>query len=203
MTRLTLSQKAWIIAGLMAAVLIGVHFLFILIGYSTTSSSECKTCHLASYQSWKENKIHRKSITCTFCHSRRMSSQFAYQTERLSTMPKELDRECLKCHRNYMEDKKVKVTVLAETVDEKDGKVLRVFGPWRLKEITCRTKFSCIHCHKNIAHDRGFPPTNLPRIDYCVECHYHQNKEPYSELFPRPRLVFIKNGKRMVSPGLR
>lgn len=202
MVKLTLSQKAWMIAGLMAVVFIGANLVFILIGYSTTHPSECRTCHTDSYQLWKENKAHRESITCTFCHSSRMSSQFAYQAERLSAMPKELDRDCLKCHKNFMEEKKTKTMVLAEEVDEKSGRVVRVLGTWRLKEVTCRAKLSCIACHKNIAHDRGWPPTNLPRIDYCAECHYHQ-KDPFGQVFPRPRLVFVRDGKRVVSPGLR
>ena len=203
MVRLTLSQKAWLIGIVMAGLFLVVNVVFVLIGYSTNHPSECKTCHPNSHKLWKENKVHRQSITCTFCHSSHSSSQFAYATSKLSNMPKALDRDCIKCHKNYMEEKKKKVLVYAEQLDEESGKVLKVFGPWTLKEITCRNKFSCIFCHKNIAHDRGSTPSNLPRVDYCAGCHYHSAKDPFSKVSPRPRLVFIEDGKRMVSPAIR
>jgi hypothetical protein len=203
MGRLTLSQKAWLIGIVMAGLFLVVNLVFVFIGYSTNHPSECKTCHPNSYKMWKENKVHRQSITCTFCHSPHSSSQFAYATSELSNMPKALDRDCIKCHKNYMEEKKKKVLVYAEQLDEESGKVLKVFGPWNLKEITCRNKFSCIFCHKNIAHDRSSSPSNLPRVDYCAGCHYHSAKDPFSQVSPRPRLVFVEDGKRMVSPAIR
>ncbi len=202
MAKLTLSQKAWLIGIGMAGVFLAVNLVFVFIGYSTTNPSECKSCHPNSHKLWKENKVHRQSITCTFCHSSHSSSQFAYTPSRLSNMPKALDRDCIKCHKNYMEEKKKKVLVLAEQLDD-SGKVQKTFGPWKLKEITCRNKFSCIFCHKNIAHDRGVSPSNLPRVDYCAECHYHRAKDPFSQVSPRPRLVFIEDGKRMVSLAIR
>jgi nitrate/TMAO reductase-like tetraheme cytochrome c subunit len=203
MGRLTLSQKAWLIGIVMAGLFLVVNLVFVFIGYSTNHPSECKTCHPNSYKMWKENKVHRQSITCTFCHSPHSSSQFAYATSELSNMPKALDRDCIKCHKNYMEEKKKKVLVYAEQLDEESGKVLKVFGPWNLKEITCRNKFSCIFCHKNIAHDRSSSPSNLPRVDYCAGCHYHSAKDPFSQVSPRPRLVFVEDGKKMVSPAIR
>jgi hypothetical protein len=203
MGRLTLSQKAWLIGIVMAGLFLVVNLVFVFIGYSTNHPSECKTCHPNSYKMWKENKVHRQSITCTFCHSPHSSSQFAYATSELSNMPKALDRDCIKCHKNYMEEKKKKVLVYAEQLDEGSGKVLKVFGPWNLKEITCRNKFSCIFCHKNIAHDRSSSPSNLPRVDYCAGCHYHSAKDPFSQVSPRPRLVFVEDGKKMVSPAIR
>jgi nitrate/TMAO reductase-like tetraheme cytochrome c subunit len=203
MVRLTLSQKAWLIGIVMAGLFLVVNLVFVFIGYSTNHPSECKTCHPNSYKMWKENKVHRQSITCTFCHSPHSSSQFAYATSELSNMPKALDRDCIKCHKNYMEEKKKKVLVYAEQLDEESGKVLKVFGPWNLKEITCRNKFSCIFCHKNIAHDRSSSPSNLPRVDYCARCHYHSAKDPFSQVSPRPRLVFMEDGKRMISPAIR
>jgi hypothetical protein len=187
----------------MAGLFLVVNLVFVLIGYSTNHPSECKTCHPNSYKMWKENKVHRQSITCTFCHSPHSSSQFAYATSELSNMPKALDRDCIKCHKNYMEEKKKKVLVYAEQLDEESGKVLKVFGPWNLKEITCRNKFSCIFCHKNIAHDRSSSPSNLPRVDYCARCHYHSAKDPFSQVSPRPRLVFLEDGKRKISPAIR
>jgi hypothetical protein len=203
MGRLTLSQKAWLIGIVMAGLFLVVNLVFVFIGYSTNHPSECKTCHPNSYKMWKENKVHRQSITCTFCHSPHSSSQFAYATSELSNMPKALDRDCIKCHKNYMEEKKKKVLVYAEQLDEESGKVLKVFGPWNLKEITCRNKFSCIFCHKNIAHDRSSSPSNLPRVDYCAGCHYHSAKDPFSQVSPRPRLVFVEDGKKMVYPAIR
>ncbi len=203
MLRLTLSQKAWLIGIGMAGVFLAVNVVFILIGYSTNHPSECKTCHSNAYKLWKENTVHRQSITCTFCHSPHSSSQFAYATSALSNMPKALDRDCIKCHKNYMEEKKKKIIVIAEQFDEANGKVLKVFGPWSLKEITCRNKFSCIFCHKNIAHDRGSSPSNLPRADYCAECHYHRAKDPFAQDAPRPRLVFMEDGKKKISPAIR
>jgi len=203
MARLTLSQKAWLIGMVMAGIFLSINIIFVFIGYSTNHPSECKTCHAGAYQLWKENKVHRQSITCTFCHSRHSSSQFAYATSRLSNIPKELDRDCIKCHQNYMEEKKKKTLVLAEQLDEEGEKVVKVFGPWSLKEITCRGKFSCIVCHQNIAHDRGSSPSNLPRMDYCSGCHYHSAKDPFAQVSPRPRLVFIEEGKRRISPGIR
>ena len=203
MARFTLSQKAWLIGMVMAGLFLAVNLVFVLIGYSTNHPSECKTCHSNSHKLWKENKVHRQSITCTFCHSPHSSSQFAYVTSRLSNMPKALDRDCIKCHKNYMEEKKKKTLVLAEQLDEESGEVQKVFGPWSLKEITCRGKFSCIFCHKNIAHDRAPSPTNLPRADYCVECHYHRAKDPFAQISPRPRLVFMEGGKKKVSPAIQ
>jgi len=203
MTQLSLSQKAWLIGVLMAGIFLCTNLAFILIGYSTNSPSECKSCHSGSYTLWMENKVHRQSITCTFCHSGHSSSQFAYAASNFSNMPKALDRDCIKCHKNYMEEKKKKIKVFAEQLDEESGKVARVFGPWDLKEIKCRGKFSCTVCHKNIAHDRGAVPSNLPRADYCAECHYHRAKDPFCQVSPRPRLVFIEDGKRMISPAIR
>lgn len=203
MARFTLSQKAWLIGMVMAGLFLVVNLVFVLIGYSTNHPSECKTCHSNTHKLWKENKVHRQSITCTFCHSPHSSSQFAYATSRLSNMPKALDRDCIKCHKNYMEEKKKKILVLAEQLDEETGEVQKVFGPWSLKEITCRGKFSCIFCHKNIAHDRAPSPTNLPRADYCVECHYHRAKDPFAQISPRPRLVLMEGGKKKVSPAIR
>ena len=203
MGRLTLSQKAWLIGIVMAGVFLVINLIFVLIGYSTSNPSECKTCHSVSYNLWKENKVHRQSIACTFCHSSHSSSQFAYAPSKLSNMPKALDQDCLKCHKNYREEKKKKIVVLAEQVDEESGRVLKVFGPWNLKEIPCRGKFSCIACHKNIAHDRGASPSNLPRVDYCAECHYHREKDPFAQVSPRPRLVFMEDGKRMISQAIR
>jgi hypothetical protein len=203
MVRLTLSQKAWLIGIGMAGIFLGVNLIFVLIGYSTNHPSECKTCHSGAHKLWKENKVHRQSITCTFCHSRHSSSQFAYASSRFSNMPKALDQDCIKCHKNYMEEKKKKVLVFAEQLDEESRKVRKVFGPWNLKEITCRNKFSCIVCHKNIAHDRGSTPSNLPRVDYCAECHYHRVKDPFAQASPRPRLVFMEDGKKMISPAIR
>jgi nitrate/TMAO reductase-like tetraheme cytochrome c subunit len=203
MVRLTLSQKAWLIGIGMVGIFLAVNLIFVLIGYSTNSPSECKTCHSGSYKLWKENKAHRESITCTFCHSNHSSSQFAYAASRFSNMPKALDQDCIKCHKNYMEEKKKKILVFAEQLDEEGGKVVKVFGPWNLKDITCRSKFSCIVCHKNIAHDRGLSPSNLPRVDYCADCHYHRAKDPFSQVSPRPRLVFVENGKKMISPAIR
>lgn len=202
MARLTLSQKGWLIGIVMAGIFLVVNLIFSLIGYSTTHPSECKTCHAGSHKLWKENKVHRQSITCTFCHSPHSSSQFAYAPSKLSNMPKALDRDCIKCHKNYMEEKKKKVMVFAEQLDE-NGNVQQVFGPWSLKEITCRGKFSCIFCHKNIAHDRASSPTNLPRVDYCAECHYHRTKDPFCQVSPAPRLVFMEDGKRKISPAIR
>ena len=203
MVRLTLSQKAWLIGILMAGIFLCINLAFILIGYSTNNPSECKTCHSGSYTLWKENKVHRQSITCTFCHSSHSSSQFAYAASSFSNMAKALDRDCIKCHKNYMEEKKKKIQVSAEQLDEESGKVVRVFGPWSLKEIKCRSKFSCIVCHENIAHDRGSTPSNLPRADYCAECHYHRAKDAFCQVSPRPRLVFIEDGKRTISPAIR
>lgn len=203
MARFTLSQKAWLIGMVMAGLFLVVNLVFVLIGYSTNHPSECKTCHSNTHKLWKENKVHRQSITCTFCHSPHSSSQFAYATSRLSNMPKALDRDCIKCHKNYMEEKKKKILVLAEQLDEETGEVQKVFGPWSLKEITCRGKFSCIFCHKNIAHDRAPSPTNLPRADYCVECHYHRAKDPFAQISPRPKLVFMEGGKKKVSPAIQ
>jgi hypothetical protein len=102
-----------------------------------------------------------------------------------------------------MEEKKKKILVLAEQLDEESGKVVRVFGPWNLKEISCRGQVSCIVCHKNIAHDQASPPSNLPRVDYCAECHYHRAKDPFVQVSPRPRLVFIEDGKSRISPAIR
>ena len=203
MVRLTLSQKAWLIGIVMAGVFFAANLVFVLIGYSTNSPSECKTCHSASYKLWKENKAHRESITCTFCHSNHSSSQFAYAASSFSNMPKALDQDCIKCHKNYMEEKKKKILVFAEQLDEEGGKVVKVFGPWNLKDITCRGKFSCLACHKNIAHDRGSSPSNLPRIDYCAGCHYHSAKDPFAQVSPRPRLVFVEEGKRKISQAIR
>ena len=203
MVRLSLSQKAWLIGILMAGIFLCVNLVFILIGYSTKHPSECKSCHSGSYALWKENKVHRQSITCTFCHSSHSSSQFAYAASNFSNMPKTLDRDCIKCHKNYMEEKKRKIQVFAEQLDEESGKVVRVFGPWSLKEIPCRGKVSCVVCHKNIAHDRGASPSNLPRIDYCAGCHYHRAKDSFAQVSPSPRLVFIEDGKRMISPAIR
>ena len=59
MVRLTLSQKAWAIGIVMAGLFLAVNLVFVLIGYSTNSPSECKTCHSGSYKLWKENKAHR------------------------------------------------------------------------------------------------------------------------------------------------
>jgi len=122
MGRLTLSQKAWLIGIVMAGLFLVVNLVFVFIGYSTNHPSECKTCHPNSYKMWRENKVHRQSITCTFCHSPHSSSQFAYATSELSNMPKALDRDCIKCHKNYMEEKKKKVLVYAEQLDEESGK---------------------------------------------------------------------------------
>ena len=121
MVRLTLSQKAWVIGIVMAGLFLAVNLVFVLIGYSTNSPSECKTCHSGSYKLWKENKAHRESITCTFCHSSHSSSQFAYAASRFSNMPKALDQDCIKCHKNYMEEKKKKILVFAEQLDEEEG----------------------------------------------------------------------------------
>ncbi len=203
MVRLSLSQKAWLIGIAMVGIFLCVNLVFTLIGYSTNHPSECKSCHSGSYALWKENKVHRQSITCTYCHSSHSSSQFAYAASNFSNMPKALDRDCIKCHQNYMEEEKKKIQVFAEQIDEESGKVVRVFGPWSLKEIKCRGKFSCIVCHKNIAHDRGASPSNLPRIDYCAGCHYHRAKDPFAQVSPSPRLVFIEGGKRMISPAIR
>jgi hypothetical protein len=203
MFRLTLSQKAWIIGGIMALVFLGANFSFGILGYTTRSPSECKRCHENPYGLWKDNKIHKLSIKCIYCHSNISSSQYAYIPERLSAMVKELDKNCLRCHENFMDEKKLKATILAEWVDNKSGEVIKVFGPWNMKEITCRAKFSCIACHKNISHDRAIYPTNLPRVDYCAACHYHMEKDAFCQVHPGPRLVFIKDGKRTVSPSIR
>lgn len=204
MAQLNLSQKAWIIGALMAGLFIGVNLFFVLISYTTTSSSECMKCHQDSEKLWKANKIHRQSITCIFCHTDCSSSQYAHLQIRLSNMSKELNKNCLKCHQNYMYEEIIaKTAVMAESLDDKAGKVIKVFGPWSLKDITCRGKFSCIVCHKNISHDRAFSPTNLPRADYCAECHYHSGKDSFCQVSPKPRLVFIKNGKKVISPGIR
>ena len=109
MVRLTLSQKAWLIGIGMAGIFLVVNLIFVLIGYSTNHPSECKTCHSGAHKLWKENKVHRQSITCTFCHSRHSSSQFAFASSRFSNMPKALDQDCIKCHKNYMEEKKRKM----------------------------------------------------------------------------------------------
>jgi hypothetical protein len=40
-------------------------------------------------------------------------------------------------------------------------------------------------------------------VDYCAGCHYHSVKDPFSQVSPRPRLVFVEDGKKMVSPAIR
>lgn len=203
MSRLTLSQKAWIIGGITALIVLGANFSFGILGFTTRNPNECSSCHENEYRLWKENKAHRLSIKCIYCHSNVSSSEYGYVPGKFFAMVKELNKECLKCHKNFMDEDKLKTTVLAESVDIQSGRVLKVFGPWNIKEITCRGKFPCIACHKNLAHDRALSPTNLPRVDYCAACHYHSEKDAFCRVYPRPRLVFIKDGKRTVSPGIR
>ena len=204
MKQLSITQKAWALGALMVVVFIGVNLVFALVGYTTTGTDQCMQCHPDTNRLWKENRVHRTSITCVYCHSERASEQYAYLPTRLSNRKKELDQNCLKCHRNYMdEERAARTTMFAEKVVHESGKVVETFGPWSLKEMTCRGKFSCIACHKNISHDRAPSPTNLPRADYCGACHYHQVKDPFYTLSPKPRLVFLKDGKRVISPAIR
>lgn len=203
MSRLTRSQKAWIIGGLTALIFLGANLTFAILGYSTRDPSECGKCHTDSYRLWKDNKFHKLSIKCVYCHSSVSSSQYAYIPNRLYAIGEELDRECLKCHENFMDEEKLQTTIFAEWVDKESGKVKRVFGPWSLKEVACRGKFSCLACHKNMAHDRAILSTNLPRVEYCAACHYHREKDAFCQVYPGPRLVFVKQGKRLVSPSIR
>jgi len=204
MRRLTLSQKAWIIGGVTALVFLGANISFGILGYTTRNPSECRSCHEKPYKLWKNNKIHKLSIKCLYCHSNISSSQYGYLPKKFFAMAEELDKECLKCHENFMDKEKLKTTVLAEWIDYKSQKVMKVLGKWNIKQITCRGKFSCIACHKNISHDRCISPTNLPRVDYCAACHYHREKDAFCQVSPGPRLVFIKDdGKRVISPSIR
>ncbi len=202
MGRLTVTHKAWILGGCTILIFFGVNLSFGLVGYSTRSASECASCHEDAYKSWEKNKIHTTSIECVYCHSQ-VSSSSGYIPATFFAVEKELDNKCLGCHANFMDKKKLDTTLSIEWIDDKD-EVQKAFGPWKLKEVTCRGKISCLACHKNVAHDMADFPTNLPRADYCAACHHH-SKDEFSRVSPGSRLVLVimKNGQRSVSPGIR
>ena len=66
MSRLTLSQKAWIIGGITALIVLGANFSFGILGFTTRNPNECGSCHENEYRLWKENKAHRLSIKCIY-----------------------------------------------------------------------------------------------------------------------------------------
>ncbi len=206
MIKLTVTHKAWGIVIIIGAILFAANLAYPIFNYTLNTAYHCERCHKQQYKLWEDNKAHRLSISCVYCHTDRSSSEFVYMPERYYNRKDEIKERCVRCHTNYMDEEKAKaVTITLEAKDDITGEMKTVYGPISLNDVTCRDKFSCVYCHINLSHDRADVPTNLPRADYCVDCHtkYH-DKDKHLQMTPRPTLVIIRgDGEKKVSPGIR
>ena len=209
MFKLTRFHVAWITVIILVGILFGINLIFPIFHYTINTAFHCERCHKEAYSLWNDNKVHRTSITCVYCHTGRQSSEFVYMPDKYFNRRDEMKKRCEGCHTNYMDEEKAKmVTLELQAKDEATGETKTVFGPFTLNEVKCRDDFSCVYCHINLSHDKGREPTNLPRIDYCANCHtkYH-NKDVHFQMTPKPTLVIVRKDKDkeelLVSPGIR
>jgi hypothetical protein len=210
MIKLTRIHKAWIVVIILVAILFGLNLVFPIFHYTINTAFHCERCHKEQYRLWKDNKAHRTSITCVYCHTGRPSSEFVYLPDKYFNKKDEMKVRCLGCHANYMDkDKAKEVTLRLESRDEATGELKTVYGPITLDKVACRDDFSCVYCHINLSHDKGKAPTNLPRIDYCANCHTgHHSKDAIFQMEPKPTLVIVRKDKEkkekiLISPGIR
>ena len=209
MIKLTRIHKAWIVVIILVAILFGINIIFPVFHYTINTAFHCERCHKQAYRLWKDNKAHRNSITCVYCHTGRPASEFVYMPQKYFNRKDEMKVRCAGCHANYMDKDKAKaVTIKLESRDEATGEVKTVYGPITLDQVTCRDNFSCVYCHINLSHDKARIPTNLPRIDYCADCHTgHHDKDAAFQMTPKPTLVIARKGKDkeeiLISPGVR
>ncbi|MCU0821787.1 MAG: hypothetical protein MUC95_04845 [Spirochaetes bacterium] len=209
MIKLTRVHKAWIVVIILVAILFGINLIFPIFHYTINTAFHCEKCHKEAYRLWNDNKAHRTSITCVYCHTDRPSSEFVYMPQKYFNRKDDMKARCEGCHANYMDKELAKtVTIKMETRDEATGEVKTVYGPITLDAVTCRDNFSCVYCHINLSHDKARTPTNLVRVDYCADCHtgYH-SKDAAFQTTPRPTLVIARKGKDkeeiLISPGVR
>lgn len=185
-----------IVLVLAGAIIFTPLFFLSLTGYTRTSETYCMSCH----EYWPDAETffapsasHHASVKCVDCHienSTSLISGLYYADDAF------VSAKCLMCHSRVLTEGYDPEIIAEIRPVNKDGQLAKTpmyrFSMKDLHRSHIEENIQCVDCHRNIQHDRFQPRTNLPRIDYCIQCH---PEDEYAFTAPKPELMFLKESK--------
>jgi nitrate/TMAO reductase-like tetraheme cytochrome c subunit len=188
----SLPVRLVIIVVLAGGIVIAPLFLLALTDYTRTSATFCESCH--QYQQdvdvLSDSIAHPADIGCAECHAENTPSLIS---DRHYKNDEHLDLRCLGCHAPVLEGNVSDIKVELRKKDLTTGEILNDnIAKYNLKELHewhFNEKNQCVDCHRNIQHDRFDKKSNLPRIEFCVECH---PQDDFAKARPLPEMVYVK-----------
>ncbi len=180
-----------IILGLAAGIVVAPLILLGLTSYTRSTESYCMGCHehmAFAEEFFKPSQAHGESITCTDCHIEDTQSLIS---GRYYADDKHVTERCLGCHLPVLEGNVNEMGVVIEDtgVSRKNrGSVIK-YKLQALHQAHINENTQCVDCHRNIQHDLYIPRTNLPRVEYCIQCHPNHD---YATKMRSPKMDFVK-----------
>jgi len=148
-----LVKKKWFLFGVLPGVLIiGVAVVILAGHFLMTYPGICLSCHESQtrIKMWTQS-VHPSQVTCVNCHAE-PGQVFPHK---FSAKDEFVNKNCLYCHREV------------ENRETEISNDIKITHRMHVQEL----ELTCVHCHRNVVHEKTIPGTNRPSHATCIECH--------------------------------